>query len=46
MVTDKKRFEAKVNEILGWGIEVIVPCHGDIVRKDASAVLRERLVGK
>ncbi|CAM9785945.1 unnamed protein product [Laminaria digitata] len=46
MVTDKEAFSAKVKYILDWGIETIVPCHGDIVRSGASEVLRETLLGK
>ena len=45
MVTDKEAFLAKVESILDWGIETIVPCHGDIVRTGASEVLRETLLG-
>lgn len=46
MVTDRGQFEAKVSEILGWGIEMIVPCHGFVVRTDAAQMLREQLLGK
>lgn len=44
MVTDKAAFAAKVNQILGWGVEVIVPCHGEVVRSGASQALRETLL--
>lgn len=46
MVTDSGAFALKVNEILGWGIETIVPCHGEIVRSGATETLRETLLGK
>lgn len=46
MVTDKGQFEAKVNRILDWGIETIVPCHGFVVRTGATNMLREQLLGK
>lgn len=46
MVTDSGAFALKVNQILGWGIETIVPCHGDVVRDGATEKLRETLLGK
>lgn len=46
MVTDRGVFEDKVNRILAWGIEIIVPCHGDVVRTGATEALRETLLGK
>ncbi|CAM9223888.1 unnamed protein product [Scytosiphon promiscuus] len=46
MVTDRGAFAVKVNQILGWGIETIVPCHGDVVRSGATEALRETLLGK
>lgn len=46
MVTDRGQFEAKVNEILGWDIEIIVPCHGFVVRTGATRMLRKQLLGK
>lgn len=46
MVTDSGAFALKVNQILGWGIETIVPCHGEIVRGGATETLREALLGK
>ena len=26
------RYEIAVNRILAWEIEIIVPCHGDVIR--------------
>lgn len=45
MVTDKAAFASKVDKILGWGVETIVPCHGHVVRSGASEALRETLLG-
>ncbi|CAM9511534.1 unnamed protein product [Ascophyllum nodosum] len=45
MVTDDRALAARVNRILDWGIDVIIPCHGDVVRSGASQALRERLLG-
>ncbi|CAN0482288.1 unnamed protein product [Ectocarpus sp. 12 AP-2014] len=38
MVTDGEAFASKVNQILDWGVETIVPCHGGIVRSGAPQV--------
>lgn len=46
MVTDSGAFALKVGQILEWGIETIVPCHGDVVRHGATETLRETLLGK
>eukprot|EP00752_Nemacystus_decipiens_P003871 g3561.t1 len=45
MVTDEAAFASKVNKILDWGVETIVPCHGRVVRSEASKALRETLLG-
>jgi len=45
MVTDSGAFRAKVNQILSWGPEVIVPCHGLVVRSKAAETLLETLLG-
>lgn len=45
MITDKAGFDAKVKSILDWGIELIIPCHGNVVRNGASEVFREMLLG-
>lgn len=45
MVTDNAAFASKVDQILGWEIETIVPCHGHIVRSGATEALRETLLG-
>lgn len=46
MVTDKARFAAKVEGVLRWNVEMIIPCHGDVVRAGASQALRETLLGR
>ncbi|CBJ26449.1 conserved hypothetical protein [Ectocarpus siliculosus] len=46
MVTDGEAFVSKVNQILDWGVETIVPCHGGIVRSGAPQALRQQLLGR
>ncbi|CAM9637297.1 unnamed protein product [Ectocarpus sp. 4 AP-2014] len=45
VVTDGEAFASKVNQILDWGVETIVPCHGGIVRSGApQQALRQQLL--
>ena len=33
MITDRKKYKTIVNHILNvWDIQIIIPCHGDIIR--------------
>ena len=32
MITDRNNYNNIINQLLLWDIEVIAPCHGDIIR--------------
>jgi len=38
---DKPAFNRSVSKIDGWDFETIVPCHGDVIEKDAKSVFEK-----
>jgi hypothetical protein len=41
LVADKEAMKRDVKTVLGWGFERIIPCHGDVIEKDAEKAWRD-----